>query len=97
MFKKLIVGIAMISLSFALKVRNSGGDTYNIPVNLAVPFNTAVNANAPSFGNNANLKKNKIQTAGNAGNNNLDIQTNYASGNYQNIGNSLSQGNTLNA
>lgn len=98
MFKKIIVGIFMISLSLAAKNGGGGsGDTYNIPVNAAIPINTAANLNLQTWGNNANLKKNKIQTAGNAGNNNLDVQTNYASGYVSNVGNSMSQGNTLNA
>ena len=85
MFKKLIVGIAMISFSLALKLR----DTNNIPVNYSPIENIAANVDGVAFGDFNTLRKNKFQIANNAGNNNINTQTNYASGDVRDLKNSM--------
>ena len=94
MFKKLIVGIAMIAYSFAAK---SLYTTNNIPVNYHSADNIAANVDVVAFGNNANLRRNRFQLADNAGNNNMNTQTNYASGDIKYLSNYMDQKNTQTA
>ncbi len=91
MFKKFIVGIAMISFSLALKIFDT---TTNFPANTIFTNNLAGNSNSNSFGNGALLRRNRLQSGANAGNNNLDIQTNFASGDIRYVRNSMDQENT---